>query len=65
MADPKLYELAGQATAGLLANPALAGSATLKDALTKLTELAPEIATCAWAVARATLDRRPVEQQRR
>ena len=65
MPSTTLEELAGQAMVGLLANPILAGSSTAKVALNRLTQLAPQIAECAWAVARATLDRRQKENQQR
>ncbi len=65
MTGPTLDELAGQAMAGLLANPKLAGSFEANVALKSLIQLAPEIAECAWAVARATLDRRQKENQQR
>ncbi len=65
MASPTLDELAGQAMAGLLANPNLVGPAAVKDALTRLTQLAPRIADCACAVAKATLDKQQKEKQQR
>ncbi len=65
MASTTLEELAGKAMVGLLANPNLAGSSAAGDALTRLTKMAPHIAECAWAVARATLDRRQQENQQR
>lgn len=63
MPSPTLDELAGQAMAGLLANPNLAGSSTGRAALIVLTNMAPQIAACASAVARATLDQRQQERQ--
>ncbi len=65
MASTTLDELAGQAMAGLLANPKLVGSCEAKVALKRLTQLASPIAECACAVARATLDQRQKEKQQR